>query len=190
MLAEHMESCSECRSYNAGMLSAMSALHVLRDFDSSASAQSSGSLSGLKSSAIVAGGRSSSVWADLSARLPARKPAHNNRRQFNSRVAALCACSLVLAVVSIVQNLPVNNYSSSAGFGMAPQMPAMGQPAGRFSHPTVTPVGGFRPEMPSNRMAVLKADGTVAGYLHFEDVNTSQAFEHLPISDSDAAASF
>ena len=190
LLAEHMESCSECRSYNSGMVSAMSALHVLRDFDSAASGLSSGSLSGSRNANASSGGRSSSVWADLSSRLPARTPAFSNRRQFNSRVAALCACSLVLAVVSIVQNLPVNNYSASADFGMSSRLPAMAQPASRFSQPTVTTVGGFSSGMPSNRMAVLNADGTVAGYLQFEDVNTSEAFEHLPVSDADAAASF
>ena len=110
-LAEHVERCAECRTYNAGMVKAMQALQVLRKFDSvAASAARSRADSSLNGS---------SAWGAIASRLPARPRRRGSMRQFNTRVAALCACSLVLAVVTIVQNLPSSQYTTMSDSGTA-----------------------------------------------------------------------
>jgi hypothetical protein len=93
-LAEHLHECSECRSYNAGMVDAMQVLHQFRD------------------DTVV--DEDVSVWSSVEQRIYERRSQvqpmlHHPQRQFNGGVVALCACSLVLAFVTIVQNLPVND---------------------------------------------------------------------------------
>jgi len=93
-VAEHLHTCSECRAYNAGMVDAMHTLHQYRDDTTLA--------------------QDVSVWAAVERRIHQGRsvPAsgyQQPQRQFNGGVVALCACSLVLAFVSIVQSLPVND---------------------------------------------------------------------------------
>ncbi len=111
-LAEHLERCSECRGYNASMVKAMQALHVLREFDSVAASTARG---GVDSSL-----NGNSAWGAISSRLPVRQRRPVSMRQFNTRVAALCACSLVLAMVTIVQNLPSSQFTTMSDSGAAP----------------------------------------------------------------------
>ncbi len=93
-LSEHLHECAECRSYNAGMVDAMHVLHRFRD------------------ETVV--DQDVSVWSSVERRIQDRRgqvrPLQQQpQRQFNGGVVALCACSLVLAFVTIVQNLPVND---------------------------------------------------------------------------------
>lgn len=87
-LAEHMNTCAECRSYHAGMAKAMSALFALRD---------SGEID------VVRSGKS--VWPAVDARIRGTNAARQSARKFNFRVALLSVCSLSLALVTIVQTL-------------------------------------------------------------------------------------
>ncbi len=119
-LAGHMESCAECRAYSAGMVRAMSALHVLRDFaPASVVVASAGAVPSAVSSSA---GRkryaaADSAWPAIASRLPVRSRAVRSLRQFNARVVGLCVCSLALAVVTIVQNLPVSRVPSAEFIG-------------------------------------------------------------------------
>lgn len=89
-LAEHMSSCSDCRSYHAGMSRAMSALIALRDSPSSGREES---------------GEFRSVWPSLSREIQRRRVTPAKVQKFNLQVVALSVCSLSLAVVTIVQSL-------------------------------------------------------------------------------------
>ena len=184
-LAEHMGKCSECRAYNAGMLKAMGALHVLRDFDSCTSQYATMRHDGSAERPVQRSARPDSVWSDLSQRLPARKPATGLRRQFNTRVAALCACSLVLAVVSIVQNLPVTKYSTSNYYNMPGQLSSY-SPQSQFGQPA-SPVTGGEGAFSGNSFPVMNPDGSIAGYLQLRG-NIPQS--NLPIADVKASESF
>lgn|GEM_PF-2394077 len=111
-LAEHLHECSECRSYNAGMVDAMHVLHQFRD------------------DTVVSD--DVSVWPSVERRIEERRSTvqplrQQPQRQFNGGVVALCACSLVLAFVTIVQNLPVND--SMADLSVPPYQFNIGGPA-------------------------------------------------------------
>lgn len=97
-LAGHMELCSECRSYHAGMSRAMNALLVLRDSPSPASERDRSA---------------GSVWPAISRELQRRQTSPEKARKFNLQVAALSVCSLSLAVVTIVQSLSAMRSSIS-----------------------------------------------------------------------------
>ncbi|MCA9035315.1 MAG: zf-HC2 domain-containing protein [Planctomycetaceae bacterium] len=166
-LAGHMEKCSECRAYNSGMLQAMSALHVLRDFDPGTTEYRSVTVQGADSiRSDASSSRSGSVWSRISDRLPQRKPQFVVRKQFNTRVAALCVCSLALAVISIVSNLPVANIGSD-GYAhvssLTPQYSA--QPV--VNAPQAMPVANAQ-QANNNAFPVLNPDGSLAGYLRFQ----------------------
>ena len=92
-LGEHLHTCSDCRAYNAGMVDAMQLLHNLRN------------------STIVTSDRS--VWRSVIGRIEDRRrfarTLRRPQREFHGGVVALCALSLVLAFVTIVQKLPVND---------------------------------------------------------------------------------
>ena len=94
-LGEHLHTCSDCRAYNAGMVDAMQLLHDFRN------------------STIVTSDRS--VWRSVIGRIKDRRSfartSRQPQREFHGGVVALCALSLVLAFVTIVQNLPVNDSS-------------------------------------------------------------------------------
>ncbi|MCP4787620.1 MAG: zf-HC2 domain-containing protein [Fuerstiella sp.] len=91
-LTEHLHSCSECRSYHAGMVDAMHAIERVRDEDNVD---------------IPTG----VVWSAIASQLKSRRSVNSapERRRFNGAVAALCVCSLTLAMVTAVQNLPTND---------------------------------------------------------------------------------
>ena len=88
-LATHLEVCSDCRSYHAGMAQAMSALLTLRD-DPAVGIDSA---------------KSTSVWPALSLEIKRRGASRRVVRKFNLQVVALSVCSLSLAVVTMVQSL-------------------------------------------------------------------------------------
>lgn len=101
-LTDHLHGCSDCRAYHAGMVDAMHVLENVRDEDSMD---------------VSAG----AVWNAISHRIQSRptlsrqKPA---QRTFNGSVAALCACSLTLALVTVVRNLPTAEDSATADFSV------------------------------------------------------------------------
>ncbi|MCA9009527.1 MAG: zf-HC2 domain-containing protein [Planctomycetaceae bacterium] len=88
-LATHLEACSDCRSYHAGMAQAMSALLTLRNAPAV----------GIETA------KSSSVWPALSREIKRRGMSRRVVRKFNLQVVALSVCSLSLAVVTMVQSL-------------------------------------------------------------------------------------
>lgn len=105
-LAEHLHACSDCRAYNAGMMDAMHALAHVRDADCPEPAEKS-------------------IWPGLSAQLKSRQAtvsAGPEPRRFNVAVATLCACSLMLALVTAVRSLPSNNVDQYASQPIAPAM--------------------------------------------------------------------
>lgn len=102
-LTEHLHSCAECRAYHAGTVDVMHVLEQVRDDDSVD---------------MPAG----AVWSAISDRIRSRPQARRapERRRFNGAVAALCACSLTLALVTVVRSLPTND--SDPGGVYAPAM--------------------------------------------------------------------
>ncbi len=123
-LSDHLHVCSDCRAYNAGTVDAMHVLQSLRDDtpDNDPAPDS--------------------VWPAIADRIRSRsvQPARHVR-QFNGAVAAVCACSLTLALVTIVQNLPVNTRPSYSGGAMP------------GSNVDWQPVGNLRPIDPNNPAA-------------------------------------
>lgn len=108
-LASHMERCADCRDYHSRMLKSMSALHVLRDFDSPTGASSK---------------VRTTDWRSMAKALPARVRKMPVTRRFNIQVVALSVCSLAMAVVTLVQALPASR----------PQNPSFGVPVRMASH--------------------------------------------------------
>lgn len=105
-LTDHLHTCSDCRAYHAGMVDAMHALEQVRDGDCEAPS-------------------TKSIWPGLSAQLKSRQAAvaaGPEPRRFNVAVATLCACSLMLALVTAVQNLPSNNADQLTSQQMMPAM--------------------------------------------------------------------
>ena len=98
-LTDHLHVCSDCRAYHAGMVDAMHVIERVRDGE-------------------CVEVPSVSVWPALSDKLKARQSQTlvPQGRRFNGAVAALCACSLMLAFVTAVQNLPSNYPEEISGF--------------------------------------------------------------------------
>lgn len=169
-LAGHMEVCAECRAYSSGMVRAMDALQLLRDVGSRAAA----------STPLPAGG---SAWLAVASRLPQRSRLPGSAgqrqtlRQFNLRVAALCACSLLLAVITIVQSLPVSQQPPSSQLSWSsptapwpsevvrgPSLPVAAGPA-RISavrHAPAGMPGTLLGLPPGSRFQIVYPDGSVA----------------------------
>ncbi|MEZ6062866.1 MAG: hypothetical protein R3C19_21185 [Planctomycetaceae bacterium] len=125
-LSEHLHSCSDCRAYNAGTVDALQVLQTLRDNTPD---------------------ESESVWPAVAAEIQARRVRPLRRvRQFNGAVAAMCACSLTLALVTIVQNLPANSREYSGN--VMPAFSVQWQ-----NHPSSQSVGEIRPIDPNNPSA-------------------------------------
>ncbi|MCA9084952.1 MAG: zf-HC2 domain-containing protein [Planctomycetaceae bacterium] len=122
-LGEHLHQCADCRGYHADMMNVMHVIENVRDDDS----------------VEIPGG---SLWPAMADRLSVRRPNSlaQPRRQFNISVVALCACSLMLALVTLVQNLPLNDMDS--------EIPAYAMPAMNVN---------FRPVGTQNRMNVQPA---------------------------------
>ena len=99
LLAGHLHSCAECRAYHAGTVDVMHVLEQVRDEDSVD---------------IPAG----AVWSAISDSVKSRRRPSivPERRTFNGAVAALCACSLMLALVTIVQSLPGASQNPAPAF--------------------------------------------------------------------------
>ena len=104
-LADHLHECSDCRAYHAGMVDAMHVIEKVRDDDSSE---------------IPMG----SIWPALADKLKVRQNQQlaPQVRRFNGAVATLCACSLMLAFVTAVQNLPPNSPETISGYPPASAM--------------------------------------------------------------------
>lgn len=102
-LAEHLPGCNPCRTYHSEMVSASYVLEQVRD--------------------DVPDTPQQSVWPQLSKRLKkqtAKKVQVTEGRRFNVSVATLCACSLVLALVTAVQNLPSAEEPAYVATPMSP----------------------------------------------------------------------
>ncbi len=111
-LADHLHVCSDCRAYHAGMMDAMHAIERVRDEDCPEPP-------------------TKSIWPGLQDKLKARKAVVQSGpepRRFNVAVATLCACSLMLALVTAVRNLPSNNPNQFTGRQMVPAMNVGFQP--------------------------------------------------------------
>jgi len=102
-LTEHLHGCSDCRAYHAGMMDAMHVLERVRDD-------------------VPDDIPTRSIWPGLASQLKSRQAAETvpERRRFNVSVAALCACSLMLALVTAVQNLPSNDPDPFANLSVMP----------------------------------------------------------------------
>ena len=100
-LATHMEQCGDCRSYHAGMSSAMKTLLTLRD----------------DPALVLTSLKCGSVWPLVSREIARRRTSPRVARKFNMQVVALSVCSLSLAVVTMVQSLSsMRNNQDSTGF--------------------------------------------------------------------------
>lgn len=112
-LAEHLHSCSPCRAYHAGMVDTMRVIDRVRDEERATSAS---------------GSRSGSLWPAMAEQLKVRQAnalAPQEGRRFNVAVAALCVCSLMLALVTAVQNLPSNTNQMADNYYPMPEMNSM-----------------------------------------------------------------
>lgn len=101
-LSDHLHGCSDCRSYHAGMVDAMQIVEQARDEDS----------------VDVPSG---AVWGAIAHRVqsrPAPARGRSGQRRFNGSVAALCACSLTLALITVVRSLPTADDSAMAEMGV------------------------------------------------------------------------
>lgn len=128
-LGEHLHRCSECRSYNAGMVDAMQVLHNFRD-----------------NTAVAT---DLSVWPSVERRIENRRilarASQQPQRQFHGGIVALCACSLVLAFVTIVQNLPANQGTAGMPVpfeGVMPVIDGPPMPSNQRFLPLVDPQNG------------------------------------------------
>lgn len=106
-LADHLPGCDACRTYHSEMVSASHVLEQVRD--------------------DVPDSGQQSVWPALSKQLRQRTVAvsqPSEGRRFNVAVATLCACSIALAFVTAIQNLPT---AQEPGYVLVPesQLPAM-----------------------------------------------------------------
>ena len=127
-LTEHLHTCSDCRSYHAGMVDAMHAIEQVRDEDTDD---------------IPTG----IVWPAIAEQLKLRRsvaPAPE-RRRFNGAVAALCVCSLTLAMVTAIQNLPTNDVEPFGNYAPVPAMNVSYQPGANFQNRVVQRPDGGQP---------------------------------------------
>lgn len=155
-LGEHLHTCSDCRAYSAGMVDAMQILHNFRY------------------NTVITSDRS--VWRSVIRRIEDRRSFARTtrlpRREFHGGIVALCALSLVLAFVTIVQNLPVNESA-----------PLDARPV-KFVRPVIPQFGLPRPGIRGT--VPLNPDGTVR--LPDESATSLSASRHLsseaiPMSD-------
>jgi len=158
-LSEHLHQCSDCRAYHAGMVDAMHAIERVRDEDVQPSERS--------------------IWPALSGQLKARQAvnlAEPEPRRFNVAVATLCACSLMLALVTAVQNLPSNDVDQFASQPMMPAMNVNFQPQGMQQNPF------YGNQMDGNLVPVQQPNGAVV----FVDRATGRTYipNMRPVSQS------
>jgi hypothetical protein len=161
-LSEHLHSCSDCRAYSAGMVDAMHAIEQTRDAVSDDIDDSP------------------SLWPSISGRIASRTVrAIPARKQFSGSVAALCACSLTLALVTIVQNLPAN---SSADPYMSPTVPAMNVNWSQAADRHAQPLGLLR---------VVNPDGSTVGFVRstmsLEPASQAATYQQLQAADGETS---
>ncbi|MEZ6130390.1 MAG: hypothetical protein R3C59_17030 [Planctomycetaceae bacterium] len=146
-LSEHLHVCSDCRAYHAGMVDAMHVLERVRDD-------------------VPADMPAKSIWPGMAAQLKARRAAETvpERRRFNVSVAALCACSLLLALVTAVQNLPSYDPDPFANLSVMPATNVSFQNGRQWLND--------QNRQPLQLLPVRQDDGTVV----FVDASTGQMF--------------
>ena len=144
-LTDHLHVCSDCRAYHAGMVDAMHVIEKVRDVDSAE---------------IPMG----SIWPALADKLKVRQNQQlaPQGRRFNGAVATLCACSLMLAFVTAVQNLPSNSPETISGY---PPVSAMNV---NFGNKESSPTQNFQRQL----VQVAGPNGTTL----WVDPYTGQAF--------------
>lgn len=142
-LTEHLHVCSDCRAYHAGMVDAMHVLERVRDDD-------------------LTDMRSTSVWPGLSAKLKARRATETipERRRFNVSVAALCACSLMLALVTAVQSLPSNDVDPFANLSVIPAT-NVGFPTGQMPNGLSATQAPSAQASTAQLVSMRRSDGTI-----------------------------
>lgn len=165
-LADHLPGCSPCRTYHSEMVSASYVLEQVRD--------------------DVPDTPQQSVWPQLSKRLKkqtSKKVQVTEGRRFNVSVATLCACSLVLALVTAVQNLP---SAEEPAYVTTPMSPS-----------TNVSLGGTIPTRQVSMVPQLDTARLVAvrqpnGQVILIDPLTNQSFvpANIPVSLQDGAFRF
>ncbi|MEZ6124379.1 MAG: hypothetical protein R3C49_14570 [Planctomycetaceae bacterium] len=156
LLSEHLHQCSDCRAYHAGMVRAMSVLEQVRDRQ-------------------PVERPTGSVWAGISGQLKNRRTPERYeppRRHFNVAVATLCACSLMLAIVTAVRSLPGNDAD---GWNNQNLMPAMhvGFSPGSAAGPSVRNVSSSGSSVQRPQLIPFKGP---SGEILYIDQATGQAW--------------
>ena len=167
-LAEHLPSCGPCRTYHSEMVSASHILEQVRD--------------------DVPDTTQESVWPELSRRLKvqvAPKVQVTEGRRFNVAVATLCACSIVLAFVTAVQNLP----SGDEDLGYATTSFMSPSTSVAFDSKLPTHQVGMTPQLDTGRLVPVRQPD---GQLILIDPVTNQSFvpASLPVTRQDGAFRF
>lgn len=165
-LAEHLPSCNPCRTYHSEMVSASHVLEQVRDDVPDTTQQS--------------------VWPELSQRLRkqvAPKIQVTEGRRFNVAVATLCACSIVLAFVTAVQNLP---SGEEPGYVTTPMSPSTNVSFG--ANLPVRQVS-MVPQLDTARLVAVRQPN---GQVILIDPVTNQSFvpTNIPVSQQDGAFRF
>ena len=125
LLNSHLIQCPVCQLHHSSMRRSMSALYSLRD---------------------AAPDPTPTVWPSISSAIIGRATRERSFRRFNIQVAAVSVCSLLLAVVTIVQTLQSlrPGYSDTAAiWQISPAGPA------HFSFPPRTQTVANSVEQPS-----------------------------------------
>ncbi|MFM8477305.1 MAG: zf-HC2 domain-containing protein [Planctomycetaceae bacterium] len=125
LLESHLLKCGDCRNQQTRMLRPMAALHALRDATPEPSP---------------------SVWPSVSRSILTHIRQHQTARRFNLQVAAVSVCSLLLAVVTIVQTL--QSLRPAAANTTAYWMPSQAQHQPAQPQPFVRSVASFSHEGP------------------------------------------
>ena len=136
-VSEHLHECSDCRAYHAGMVDAMQALCRMRDGE--------------------VGDPTASVWPSVRRAIRSTRAGRLQQphRQFNGGIVVLCACSIVLALVTIVRNLPAS--SSDVTEVPVPRIP-MQVGWGRRGLPQMSS------QLPIPPTRVMNSDGSTRGF--------------------------
>ena len=165
-LAEHLLKCSACRTYHSEMDAASHVLQQVRD--------------------DVPDTVQQSVWPELSRQLKkqvAPRVQVSEGRRFNVAVATLCACSIILAFVTAVQNLP---SADEAQYVSAPINPSTNV---SFGANLPTHEVGMMPQLDTARLVPVRQPN---GQLILIDPLTNQSFvpANVPMARQQGAFQF